>query len=1363
MRATESLRANRLIVVPAIGLALATGRAGAAQVDANWVGGASNWNNVLSWSPNVIPNNGTGGNTYRVFIDHGAGPASTVTLDISPQIDTLTIDTGEILNFNNGTLLALAGGSITNNGTINLSSIGSNTDLRLDADLSLTGAGAVVMSNLSTNRIRSDVGTRRLTNASTIRGSGQIGVDSMALTNQGLIIADQPTTLSIDPSPTGAINTGTMRAASGGVLTLIAGSFDNTGGTIEALNGSSVSIAAAGVSGGTLTTAGTGAVNIFGSTLTGITNTGLINVPNGQLCALTGTITNNANVSLSSIGSNTDLRMDSDVSLTGGGTVNMGDLLTNRIRSDVPTRRLTNVNNTIRGSGQIGTDSMALTNQSLIVADQSTQLIIDPSASGVINTGTLRATAGATLNLSSGTFSNSGGVIQAQTGSVVSINSSLIDGGTITTVGSGVIRGTQSSFQDVTNTGTLELTNSALFALRNTMTNNATIQLSSIGSNTDLRVDTDVNLTGGGTVAMGDSGTNRIRSDTGTLRLTNVNNTIRGSGQIGTDSMALTNQSVIQADQGTPLTIDPSADGVINTGTLRATNNATLTLNGGNFFNTGGTIEAQTGSTVNVTFSLIEGGTLTSSGTGAIVGTQCTLKDLTSTGKVRVNNSTLIALNGASFNNLGTLDIESIGSNTDLRIDADLNLIGTGSINMSNNSSNRIYSNTATRRLTNVTNLIRGSGQIGLDSMALTNQAIIQADQPTALVIDPSSSGAINTGTMQAVSGGTLNLLGGSFDNTSGTIRAQNGSTVNLINSLVSNGILTTAGSGAINGNNCTLQNVTNNGNFVVPNAQLAALNGTTLTNTGTITINSTGSNTDLRLDANINLQGGGTVLLSAATPNRMYGNRLTNIDNTIRGSGQIGIDQMGLTNHAIVQADPGPALSIDPSVSGVINTGVMRAAAGGAVLGLNAGTFDNTGGVIEALNGSTVSVSTAVISGGVLTSSGTGAVAGFNFSTFANLTNTGQLVFSNGHVNLLQGTINNSGTMTLNSGGSNTDLRIDSNVDLIGSGTFTLTDASPNRIYGASNTFRLTNYSTIQGAGQIGVDGMALSNKGVMEANGNNILAIDVTDQTTFINEGTIRVTGPGGMSIANGGFTTSGTVTINASRSLSRSGDYPQTDGTTIVNGSLSATGGVSLTGGVLKGGGTVQATVTNTSGTVQPGTSVGGLTINGGYTQDTSAALSIELGGLTPVTQHDQLIVTGTANLGGLLRVDAVNGFTPALGQTFVILTCGTRNFAFNGIQVFNFPPGLTVTAQYNATNVTLQVVTGLGNNLGDLNCDNTRSVLDIPKFIEALLNPNAFNANNPACQQVIRADMNNDGLVNGRDVAVFTRCVTGGPCP
>jgi len=61
-------------------------------------------------------------------------------------------------------------------------------------------------------------------------------------------------------------------------------------------------------------------------------------------------------------------------------------------------------------------------------------------------------------------------------------------------------------------------------------------------------------------------------------------------------------------------------------------------------------------------------------------------------------------------------------------------------------------------------------------------------------------------------------------------------------------------------------------------------------------------------------------------------------------------------------------------------------------------------------------------------------------------------------------------------------------------------------------------------------------------------------------------------------------------------------------------------------------------------------------------------------------------------------------------------------------------------------------------GDLNADGNRNAADVPGMIAALLLPTAASA-----QQLCAADMNHDGVLDGRDIATFTQCVIGGTCP
>ncbi|WP_453955201.1 Ig-like domain-containing protein [Bradyrhizobium sp. USDA 377] len=109
--------------------------------------------------------------------------------------------------------------------------------------------------------------------------------------------------------------------------------------------------------------------------------------------------------------------------------------------------------------------------------------------------------------------------------------------------------------------------------------------------------------------------------------------------------------------------------------------------------------------------------------------------------------------------------------------------------------------------------------------------------------------------------------------------------------------------------------------------------------NTGTISLSSTGNETDLRLiEHGISLEGGGQVLLSDNVGNVISGAvsdvTLTNVDNTISGAGQLGAGTMTLVNQSTIIATGINSLEIDTGANAVINSGTLEATGlGGLVI----------------------------------------------------------------------------------------------------------------------------------------------------------------------------------------------------------------------------------------------------------------------------------------------------------------------------------------------------------------------------------------------------------------------------------------------
>jgi hypothetical protein len=139
-------------------------------------------------------------------------------------------------------------------------------------------------------------------------------------------------------------------------------------------------------------------------------------------------------------------------------------------------------------------------------------------------------------------------------------------------------------------------------------------------------------------------------------------------------------------------------------------------------------------------------------------------------------------------------------------------------------------------------------------------------------------------------------------------------------------------------------------------------------------------------------------------------------------------------------------------------------------------------------------------------------------------------------------GTINNSGSISLASAGSNTYLQITGNISLTGTGKITLGSTGPNYITGASGlgTEILNSANTIQGVGNIGNGAMGFVNSGTVIANssaGNlfvNVSAANFSNSGTLeaVTGGNLTIQGPANSFTNYNGSTntlTSGTYTAN------------------------------------------------------------------------------------------------------------------------------------------------------------------------------------------------------------------------------------------
>ena len=287
----------------------------------------------------------------------------------------------------------------------------------------------------------------------------------------------------------GLTNLGVMRASNGGILLLTGnggGDFNNAGGLIEALDGSQVQLTAgATINNGALMSLGTGfVVNLDTATLNTLTLSGMFITNNNRTTTLVGTITNTGTISPLSTLNLTDLVLSGDVTLTGGGTVN----LTNADRI-LGGGILTNVNNLIQGDtntsgGSLGANAIGLINQAagVINANNSGLILnIDPDAAdGLVNHGLMEASNGGILLLTGnggGGFTNTGATITALNGSIVQlVNGASISGGVLSSVGTGMIVNLNTTtLSSLTLAGTFIANNNTSTTLVGTITNTGTI------------------------------------------------------------------------------------------------------------------------------------------------------------------------------------------------------------------------------------------------------------------------------------------------------------------------------------------------------------------------------------------------------------------------------------------------------------------------------------------------------------------------------------------------------------------------------------------------------------------------------------------------------------------------------------------------------------------------------------------------------------------------------------------------------------------------------------------------------------------------------------------------------------------------
>ena len=242
---------------------------------------------------------------------------------------------------------------------------------------------------------------------------------------------------------------------------------------------------------------------------------------------------------------------------------------------------------------------------------------------------------------------------------------------------------------------------------------------------------------------------------------------------------------------------------------------------------------------------------------------------------------------------------------------------------------------------------------------------------------------------------------------------------------------------------------------------------------------------------------------------------------------------------------------------------------------------------------------------------------------------------------------------------------------------------------------------------------GAIINNRGLFDIQNGT----DFSGSGTFHNFATLRKSGNTNSFGTGVAFVNAGTVQALGG-ALNFSGGYTQSAGATLLSGGTVSFGGTALfSAGTLSGAGSIIGNINNAGASVQPGGSgaTGSITTDGDYTQGAGGSLDIEIRGASP-GQFDVFAPGGNAALGGTLNESFLNGFNPAPGAQFVVLTAAQRSGNFATV---NGP----LTARYFPQSVTLVAFVAPNPLLVNTTADVVDSEDDFTSLREALTFANA----------------------------------------
>jgi fibronectin-binding autotransporter adhesin len=1019
----------------------------------------------------------------------GVTNSGTFSTGLSGGKNTVTV-TGTFTNQSGATLELEGQGDVAN---INTLSNSGTVIVATGATLNLTGGGQGI-TDVSQGSELTVQGTLNLKSGSNVtNGLGSLtSVEGQLNLDNGITNAVTPNGGTLTISSSGQLNLSDTRAST--TTLSITGSVSNSGSFTTGFDGGTNTVNVS----GTFTNAAGATTILYGSSdainVNALNNSGTLQIGNTPGSGAKLTITGGGQ-------GVTDVVAGSSIELFGSLNVENGSTVTSGLGNLTSVEGMLTLNNnqttsvtpnggtlTIASSGEVNLSSGATSSNTLSITGSV-------SNSGFVSTGFSGGTN--TLNVS-GTFTNnSGGTLDIYAGAETNgVGTDLVSIATLSNAGTVNLENPGATL-DITGTGTL--TNSGTFNLTQ-----GTLKFAS----------SSATLTGGGTLTLGNSGGTETgvidvgAGDTGML--SNANNTITGYGNVGNGTLTLVNHGTINANgtvsSGT-LTVQPGSGGMTNTGTLEATNQATLVLRG-TINNSGGKIQAlgESGGTVNATVQLaagtvVNGGTLNTTTVGSNVGVientgTVTLNGVTNNGTYTDTAGMTTKLDG-TITNSGRVTL----SGSTLSLGNSVTLSGTGTVVLSNSTANLITGATSGLTLTTA-NTIEGSGTIS--NLGIVNTGTIAANQSAPLIVLPTSAGLNNEGTLSISTGDTLRIgtsAGGALLNFSGTTL--------------------TGGTYAVSG---TLQFGASGTSVVTDAANIS------LTGSGAAIISFGGHSVLTKLAT---ITSAGSLTLSSGANFTTAGNFTNNGKLTVNPGSEFAVTGT-LTNFSS---------STNTLTGGSYTVGGELSFAGASIVTDAANiTLNGTGEIVNSTSSGNGLANLATITSAGSLTLGDDA----KFTTVGNFTNSGKL------------TVDDGSTLTINGRLTN----FNSSTDTLASGTYTV--GGTLKFSGADIVNNAANLTITGTAAKIlngTANGLAnfANNTGFFSVTGDGNFT---TGSAAFTNSGKVTVAADSTMTVGGGNAYTQSTGTTTVDGTLSASGTGINVSGGTIL-------GAGELSGNVTVGG--------------------------------------------------------------------------------------------------------------------------------------------------------------------------------------------------